>query len=93
MKYAIAICLLLGSADAQAHSWYPWDCCHDDDCAPADRVDAVSTEFMVVTSKHGTAFVPASMPRRDSQDGRVHICMRKTDTGMSPICVFLPPTN
>ena len=47
---------------------------------------------MLVTTKHGTALVPANFPRRDSKDNRMHACMRPGDGGaMRLICIFLPP--
>ena len=51
---------------------------------------------MVVTTKHGSAVVPANFPRRDSKDNRMHACMRPSATpsesgAMRLICIFLPP--
>lgn len=79
---------------AKAHDWYPMDCCHGQDCAEVEKVDASSIHGMVVTSRHGTAFVPATFPRRESRDHRMHVCMRLDATGtMKVICVFMPPAT
>lgn len=91
-------------AKAQGHDvndpshWYPMECCHAMDCAPVTSA-AVSTPIegggmpnMVVTSKHGTVLVPHNFKRRDSKDGRMHVCMRPSEGGeMRLICIFDPP--
>lgn len=97
MGSALAI-LSLTAGVAYAHDWYPIECCHSMNCAPVDSaaianpIDVGSLPQMVVTSKHGTAIVPTGFPFRQSKDNRMHVCMRKTETGMSIICVFAPPT-
>jgi hypothetical protein len=53
---------------------------------------AASPSVMLVTTRHGTVAVPANFPRRQSQDGRMHACMRPAQNGgMRLICVFMPP--
>jgi len=84
---------------ARAHDWYPMECCHGMDCAPVENVGTISSTLlgnqlpgMVVTTKHGTAAVPATFPRRESKDGRMHACMRPGDGGaMRLVCLFVPP--
>jgi hypothetical protein len=92
LALALAIC---GVGTAQAHSWYPHECCHDDDCAPVDNVLSVpDLDGIYVTSKHGSALVPASFPRRPSPDSRMHVCLRKAPGGTHKlICVFMPPES
>jgi hypothetical protein len=83
---------LIFSAPAGAHDWYPIECCSGYDCAPVDQAELREGDTLVVTSKHGTGIVPASMTRRESKDHRMHVCMRKSwDGQMRVICVFLPP--
>lgn len=49
---------------------------------------------LMVTSKHGTVFVPDSYKRRESPDGQSHICMTRGKGGdMYPLCLFLAPGN
>ena len=49
---------------------------------------------MAVTTKHGTAIVPANFPRRESKDHRMHACMRPGEGGrMRLICLFMPPST
>jgi hypothetical protein len=97
MSRTIVSALLLAIATsvatpASAHDWYPIECCHGMDCAPVDKVEMQEGTSLVVTSRHGTAVVPATMPRRESKDSRMHVCMRPSSSGgMRIICVFLPP--
>ena len=97
MSRTIVSALLLAIAmskatPASAHDWYPIECCHGMDCAPVDKVEMQGGTSLVVTSRHGTAVVPATMPRRESKDSRMHVCMRPSSSGgMRIICVFLPP--
>ena len=82
------------STAAVAHDWYPMECCHGMDCAPVDRVDKTEPGGMTVTSRHGTAVIPESMPRRESRDQRMHVCMQPSRLGrMRVICVFVPPST
>lgn len=88
---------ITGSFPAQAHSWYPWECCSGRDCAPVrDMTRTVSKDGvmrLIVTSKHGKAIVPRELPRRPSQDARMHVCMRYDAFGdLKVICLFVPPS-
>jgi len=87
---------------AGAHDWYDRDCCHNLDCAPVDKAESsgYATAFsfwpngMTVTTRVGTVFVPEDFPRRQSKDGRIHVCMRPGATGaMQLICVYMPPNS
>jgi hypothetical protein len=85
--------ILLVAGPASAHDWYPYECCHELDCAPVDAIDTSSGE-LVVTTKLGTVAVPASFARRESKDHRMHVCMRPGEAGaMRLLCVFLPPAS
>jgi hypothetical protein len=91
-RIVFAIVLATSASPASAHDWYPIECCHGMDCAPVERVEMQEGSSLVVTSKHGTGVVPATMPRRESKDHRMHVCMRPANpSGMRIICVFLPP--
>jgi hypothetical protein len=94
---------LLAATPAAAHDWYPHECCHNQDCAAVDKIEMVPTPMaegsnvpsvsMVVTTKWGSALVPASFPRRESKDHRMHACMLPDGRGkMRLICVFMPPS-
>lgn len=96
--------VLLMIAVANAHDWYPPECCHNQDCAPVDSVETLPAttanmnllwprENLIsitrVTTKHGTAIIPPGMPRRESPDGRMHACMHNGRL----LCVFWPPNS
>ena len=92
----LLIVILAGTnaAAAIAHDWYPMECCHGMDCAPVDHVDMSGPGGMTVTSRHGTAVIPENMPRRESLDQRMHVCMQPSSFGrMRVICVFIPPAT
>lgn len=92
----LAVCVIAVpavSSGATAHSWYPTECCHNDDCAPVDRVDNSNGNAMVVTTRHGTATVPETLTRRESRDEKMHVCMRPSvfNSQMRVLCIFVPP--
>jgi len=87
-----ALLMVTAPAPARAHEWYPWECCSALDCAPVVAVTVAPDAGLIVTSRHGTVVVPAGLQRRESQDARMHVCMRPDAAGqMQPICLFVPP--
>ena len=92
-KMCLALVFVSLSGAAKAHDWYPLDCCHGMDCAPAISVQQEVGGLWVTTSR-GTAFFPTSMLRRSSPDHQTHACMRPAFGGkMTPVCLFLPPNS
>jgi hypothetical protein len=86
-----------GVGIAQAHDWYPIECCHATDCAPVESVSQFvptggGAPQFVVTSKHGTAIIPRDLPRQTSKDNRMHVCMRSLNGSMYVLCLFIPPS-
>lgn len=92
-----------GHDQSDPNHWYPLECCHGMDCAPADYVGAPRTNVsddgvprlispgLEISSKHGSVFVPDGFPRRRSKDSSVHVCMRPNGQGgMRLLCVFFP---
>jgi hypothetical protein len=93
LRLGTALLFLAVAAPAGAHEWYPIECCSGYDCAPVEQTKISDGAELVVTSKHGTGVVPATMLRRESKDNRMHVCMRPSSDGqMRVICVFLPPS-
>ena len=92
------------SMPARSHDWYPMECCHNRDCAPA-KVEIVPTQpinglamslapatlpsAMLVTTPFGSAMVPANFRTRESPDGRTHACI----IGGKLVCLFVPPSS
>jgi hypothetical protein len=91
-------CVCLRAGAANAHEWYPHECCNGDDCAPVDKVIRLTPAGtgdprLIVTSRHGTAVVPGTLPSRESKDHRMHVCMRPSFYGgMGVVCLFMPPS-
>lgn len=86
-----------GCTTAQAHDWYPVECCAQQDCVPARSVDADGRGGdMTVVVGDLRILVPAGFPARTSPDSRVHVCFRMFAGDMdgspvlTPICLFLP---
>ena len=90
---AASIALLAPPVDAQAHDWYPLECCSDRDCAPADTVERRDDGSYLVTSRGMSAVIPADYTRwRRSPDGRIHVCIRKLRSGAEYlVCAFRGP--
>lgn len=89
--------IVLASTPITAHSWYPLECCHDQDCTPVDNAwlerGPAKTPEWHVKSKFGTVVIPANFPIRDSMDGHMHICMVRDEIGhRHPLCFFVPPS-
>jgi hypothetical protein len=108
MTRAFIFAALLSAAGvAEAHDWYPMECCSGMDCAPVEKVEILPLQSagimgsnmslpgtMMITTKHGTVIVPANFPRRESKDNQMHACMRAAPGGnMRLICLFIPPST
>jgi hypothetical protein len=69
-----ALCWL---TPAQAHSFYPYECCHDRDCWPmgldADAREPEPVETATGWRLHDGIVIPFS-ETRPSPDGRFHVC-------------------
>jgi hypothetical protein len=94
---AVALAASLG-VPAQAHSWYPKECCSNHDCMPADDNSTDLREGMVLTVRDQQIWVPRGFRVRTSPDDRIHICFRVIavpEEGVIaiPLCVFLPPQS
>lgn len=88
LAFVLLLAVLVGPADA--HSWYPRECCSGLDCAPVEKA-LVVPEGLIVTTVQGTVFIPASFPYRESQDGQMHACIQRRNGESRLICAFRPP--
>jgi hypothetical protein len=95
MPIAAAL-LALGAIRANAHSWYPSECCSDKDCKPASRlvIDQQGDRLVFVGGQK--IWVSKYHKARPSQDGQVHICYREVggeldgSSNIVAICLFTP---
>src|ERR1700739_4274719 len=68
VKHLIIAALML------AHSWYPQECCHDNDCHPVPCAELSYRDKDLVWRKH----IYFSGPMiRESNDGNCHVCVEE----------------
>lgn len=81
---ALALVVAAGGS-ANAHEWYPWECCsgHDCDAITPDRVKIVEGGYVI----DGKFMVPTKEARR-SQDEHYHACFPQPENLR---CFFAPP--
>lgn len=89
---ATLLVVLIAAGIARAHTapkgWdYPWECCHDHDCAEIvdSRVRTSPTGYVI----DGRFIVPQSQVRQ-SPDGKYHACFPNPDRLQ---CFFAPPAG
>lgn len=77
---------------SSAHSWYPKECCSNQDCMPADRIEVDARGDLRVIVGPLRIWVPRGFAVRPSHDTRIHICFReeKDLKFLMPLCLFVP---
>jgi hypothetical protein len=85
--FVVAAQLVVGVADA--HSWYPKECCSDNDCQPVPCAEITRTHLGL---KWRDRVFFAEWQTHDSQDQFCHVCVKSYSGSMPyvPICVFVP---
>jgi hypothetical protein len=87
------ICLLtiaqLTMSGADAHSWYPKECCSDDDCKPVPCAELTKTNLGLMWRG---LVIFNEMQTHDSLDQFCHVCIKANIDILPylPICVFIP---
>lgn len=79
MRGIVALSILLSAPAALAHSWYPKDCCHGEDCVPVNSIEKIPGKPYQIwhTDKFGPVQVDDTVMKdrsRVSEDGGYHIC-------------------
>jgi len=83
---AVAVAFVVFMLRASAHSWYDFDCCSDNDCAPITPDDVVTTPNGYRIK--GTWTVPYDAPQiRPSRDNDFHVCEYPKGTVR---CLYVP---
>jgi hypothetical protein len=88
LGYFLVLNQLVTSA-ADAHSWYPKECCSDNDCRPVPCAE-------LVRGKYGLGWRDrvffSEMQIHDSLDDLCHVCVTTYVGYVSyvPICAFIP---
>ena len=87
------ICLLtiaqLTMSAADAHSWYPKECCSDDDCRPVPCTELTQTNLGMMWRGR---VIFNEMQTHESLDQFCHVCIKANIDILPylPICVFVP---
>ena len=83
-----------GILTAYAHSWYPKECCSQNDCAPADRIETGPRGIMAVMVGNRRIEIPPGFAARSSPDDQIHVCfVVSSPEGVvpwMPLCLFVP---
>jgi len=87
-----AAMMLIGVTAADGHSWYPHDCCHDNDCksVPCGELSEM---------RHGLMWrgvvVFNETQVKPSRDQFCHVCVKEQVDMVPyvPLCVFVPPMS
>jgi hypothetical protein len=90
---AIAAAIVLASISAaEAHSRYPHNCCHDNDCKPMPCNELIQTRDGLTW--RGLVYFADHMVK-PSQDQFCYVCVKEQVDMMPyvPLCVFVPPTS
>ena len=90
----LAAAVMLFNGSATAHSWYPYECCHDGDCRPVPCVELSYRDKDLVWRQHLYFSGPMI---RESKDGNCHVCVKDSLNASIipylPLCVFVPSTT
>jgi hypothetical protein len=87
-KYILIFTFLLSSIGTSiGHSWYPIECCSDEDCQPVPCWSITETDkghkyFNIFFSKEKV---------KASKDAQCHVCINPNTS--EPLCMFLPVTG
>jgi hypothetical protein len=95
LRLSAFLFLLLAATAAptgsQAHSWYPWECCSENDCAPIVLNETPREEkggFTLIDGRH-----ISYKEVRPSPDGKWHLCETKAERHPRDrriLCVYAP---
>jgi hypothetical protein len=87
----LLVTVILWNQGASAHSWYPWERCSDNDCAPISTTEVPVERdggFDLVDGRH-----ISYKDVRPSPDGQWHLCEQKSAVNARDrriICVYAP---
>ena len=81
LAYLLAVLLVINGA-AEAHSWYPRDCCHDADCRPVPCAELVATRNGLMWRG---AVIFNDQQIKASQDESCHVCAKAQQNAIVPL--------
>lgn len=91
--FLVGVALLASLSAALAHSWYPWECCSDQDCWPLSfaEVEVTPKGFRLPTGETLSFDDPKIKPTpADDPEQRYHICTVGGDLKGRVLCLFVP---
>jgi hypothetical protein len=77
--------IILATAVLLAHSWYPYACCHDQNCHPVPCGSIKKTALGL--SWNGITFTEPMI--HDSLDANCHVCVSTDGRYIYPSCIFV----
>lgn len=87
--WALTAFVLSNGLLAQAHDWYPPECCGQRDCGPADAVERRDDGSYRVVFRGKAVVIPSDYNQwKISPDGRVHVCVAGSG---KVLCAFRAP--
>jgi hypothetical protein len=95
----LAAALMLVSGIATAHSWYPKECCHDQDCRPVpcseihQHLEKIGPWKLFPFSLRWQGMEFYGPQIRKSLDDECHVCTRPDESLGGPVCIFIPDTT
>ena len=74
--------LVLITTPSQAHDWYEWDCCDNDDCRPAKQGEVIEQNggFSIIPTGEHFKYEHDNV-RYMAPDGLFHVCQYSTSAG------------
>lgn len=81
----------MACAVCEAHSWYPYECCHFLDCGPIVNIYFLedNSKLVIIKLKDNTyrsAVFPKDFQIRASLDEKQHACISNSS---QPMCLFM----
>ncbi len=90
---AIAVAMMLACiTTAEGHSWYPHNCCHNNDCKSVPCGELTETTHGLMW--RGIVIFNETQVK-PSQDQLCHVCVKQQVDMVPyvPLCVFVPPVS
>jgi hypothetical protein len=89
----VVAAMVCAAAPAIAHSWYPYECCSDNDCGPIAMNQTPKEEGGGFTLQDGSHRHIAYKDVRMSPDGQWHLCESKWQANLADrkiYCIYGP---
>lgn len=87
---AAASLVALAVNSAEAHDWYPFACCSNQDCRPVAQSSISERPDGYHVAQNGDVLGYTDQRIRQSQDNEYHLCTVAGDDNARTICLFVP---